>query len=50
MAVLNGKRGRYDTDVYEDRPPKEYRNWDEVVDQNGIPLKVGQTLTVLLER
>jgi hypothetical protein len=49
MAALTGIHGRYDTDAYEYRPPKEYRNWDEVVGRNSILLKIEQNLTVLPE-
>lgn len=47
MEILTAISGVYDTHACEYLPPSEYKNWDDVVDRNGIVLQVAERLKVL---
>lgn len=47
MAAITGVEGRYNPDTYQYDPPEEYRNWNDLVWQNDLQLRVDDNLTVL---
>ena len=46
MEAFTGVTGTYDKAICEYLPPKEYRNWAEVVEQKNIQLKVKHNIQV----
>ena len=47
MAVMTGTEGSYNPRSYTYDPPREYRNWEQVVRKNQLQIQVADNLLVL---
>jgi hypothetical protein len=41
MQAMTGIEGSYDPGVFKYQPPTGYRSWEQVVEQNGLGLRLG---------